>query len=211
MKPELLPASDPAALRYAVKVLRLGGLVAFPTDTVYGVGALISAAAAVQRLYTMKGRSTDKAIAVLVATPADLSQVAQSLTPAVQRLAERFWPGPLTLVVPKLPTLPAGVSAWPTVGVRQPDHALALELLQLSGPLAVTSANRSGEPSALTAQAVLDQLAGRIDVLLDGGRVPGGTASTVIDCTVMPPVMLRPGPITQADLDETLKEMGAKI
>ena len=193
-----MPANDPNALRYAGDVLRYGGLVAFPTDTVYGVGALAFHPEAVLRLYTVKGRPTEKAIAVLIGREADLAQVAGELTPAARRLAEKFWPGSLTLVVPKHPRLPQAVSALPTVGVRMPDHDLARRLLTQTGPMAVTSANRSGEPNALTAADVLAQLAGRIELVLDGGRVPGGVPSTVVDCTASIPQVLREGPVSAA-------------
>ncbi len=206
MKTEIISAGEAHAVRYAADVLRHDGLVAFPTDTVYGVGALAFHADAVQRLYGVKGRSTDKAIAVLIAENADLQKVAAALTPSAEKIARRFWPGPLTLVVPKHPALPKAVSALPTVGVRLPDHALVRALLALTGPLAVTSANRSGEPNALTAQDVLAQLAGRIELILDGGRVSGGVPSTVVDCSGPRPEVLRPGPITAADLEAELAE-----
>ena len=198
MKTETLPTSDPNVLRYAVDVLRYGGLVAFPTDTVYGVGALAFHREAVMRLYTVKGRSTDKAIAVLLGREADLGQVTSALTPAAQRLAAKFWPGSITLVVPKHPQLPEAISSTPTVGVRMPDHDFARRLLTLTGPMAVTSANRSGEPNAQTAADVLAQLDGRIELVLDGGRVPGGVPSTVVDCTSAEPHILRDGPISAA-------------
>jgi len=206
MKTEVLSASDPNAMRHAADVLRHNGLVAFPTDTVYGVGALAFKAEAVQRLYVVKGRATDKAIAVLVARTADLPKVAQELTPSAQRLARDFWPGPLTLVVPKHPDLPAAVSALPTVGVRFPDHPVARRLLELTGPLAVTSANRSGEPNALTAEEVLAHLSGRVDLLIDGGRAPGGIPSTVVDCTGLAPMILRQGPVSAAEIEATLSQ-----
>lgn len=205
MKTEVLSASDPSAIRYAADVLRHDGLVAFPTDTVYGVGALAFKAETVQRLYIVKGRSTNRAIAVLVGRNSDLLHVAKELTPCAQKLALKFWPGPLTLVVPKHPRLPAAVSALPTVGVRQPNHPVVRKLLELTGPLAVTSANRSGEPNSLTAEEVLAHLAGRIDLLLDGGRVPGGVPSTVVDCTGATPVILREGPISAADIEAALQ------
>jgi L-threonylcarbamoyladenylate synthase len=204
LKTEVLSASDPNALRHAADVLRHNGLVAFPTDTVYGVGALAFKAEAVQRLYVVKGRATDKAIAVLVARTADLPKVAQELTPSAQRLAQKFWPGPLTLVVPKHLDLPAVVSALPTVGVRFPDHPVARKLLELTGPLAVTSANRSGGPNALTAEEVLAHLSGRVDLLIDGGRTPGGVPSTVVDCTGLVPMILRQGPVSAAEIEAAL-------
>jgi L-threonylcarbamoyladenylate synthase len=205
MQTQVILAQASEALPQALAVLQRGGLVAFPTDTVYGVGALAFSASAVERLYEVKGRSAEKAIAVLVAQQADLAKVARVLTPSAQALALRYWPGPLTLVVPKHPDLPEAVSALPTVGVRQPDHPVALALLRLAGPMAVTSANLSSQPSAATAAEVLAQLGGRLDLLLDGGQTPGGVASTVIDCTAEPPVILRPGPIGPAEVEAALK------
>jgi L-threonylcarbamoyladenylate synthase len=161
-------------------------------------------AEAVQRLYIIKGRSTDKAIAVLVARNSDLLRVADELTPAAQKLALKYWPGPVTLVVPKAPSLPKAVSALPTVGVRLPDHPAARALLELTGPLAVTSANRSGEPSTLTAEDVLAQIGGRIDLLLDGGRTPGSLPSTVVDCTGARPRVLREGPISAVEIEAAI-------
>jgi L-threonylcarbamoyladenylate synthase len=207
MQTEVLPAQDPAAVRYAADVLRHDGLVAFPTDTVYGVGALVFREAAVQRLYRVKGRSTDKAIAVLVAHNADLLNIAGTLTASAQLMAQKFWPGPVTLVVPKHPLLPKAVSPLPTVGVRQPNHPLVRQLLTLTGPLAVTSANRSGDANTLTAQEVLAQLNGRIDLILDGGRVNGGVPSTVVDCTRDDPVILREGPVSAEQIAEALKRV----
>jgi len=202
MKTEVLAANAPDTLRHAADVLRHNGLVAFPTDTVYGIGALAFKAEAVERLYVVKGRATDKAIAVLLARDEHLPQVTLALTPSAQKLAAKFWPGPLTLVVPKHPQLPASVSATLNVGVRVPDHALARQLLDLTGPLAVTSANRSGEPNSLSAEEVLAQLAGRVDVLIDGGLTPGGVPSTVVDCTEAKPRILRTGPISEAEIVE---------
>ncbi len=207
MKTEILSAQDPQAVRYAADVLRHDGRGACATVTVDGVGALVFREAAVQRLYRVKGRSTDKAIAVLVAHHADLVNIAGALTPRAQQMAQRFWPGPLTLIVPKHPRLPEAVSALPTVGVRQPDHPQLHDLLLLTGPLAVTSANRSGEANTLTAQEVLAQLSGRIDLILDGGRVNGGVPSTVVDVTGSQPVILRAGPVSAAEIEAALKSV----
>jgi L-threonylcarbamoyladenylate synthase len=204
MKTEVLPISTPDAIQHAAEVLQRNGLVAFPTDTVYGVGALAFQAEAVEKLYTIKERSKEKAIPILIAHPADLSRVAKELTPAAQRLAEKFWPGPLTLVVSKRASLPEAVSATATVGVRVPDQPLTQKLLELTGPLAVTSANLSGAPDALTADEVLAQLAGRIDIVLDGGRVLGGQPSTVVDCSGATFKILRAGPISAADIQAAI-------
>jgi L-threonylcarbamoyladenylate synthase len=204
MDTEVSSAAAPDTLRYAGDVLRHNGLVAFPTDTVYGVAAHLSRPEAIRRLYVVKGRSTDKAIAVLVGRVDDLASVTADLTPAARALARRFWPGPLTLVLARHPGLPAAVSALATVGVRLPDHPVARALLEQVGPLAVTSANRTGEANPLTAADVLAQLGGRIELIVDGGRVPGGVPSTVVDCTGPVPQVLREGPVTAAAIAAAL-------
>jgi L-threonylcarbamoyladenylate synthase len=197
---EVLLAADPGSLERALEVLTSGGLVAFPTDTVYGLGAMAFSAGAAARIYQAKGRSIEKALPVLLSSAADLPQVALEPPPIARRLAARFWPGPLTLVVPRQPTIPEVVSALPTVGVRVPDHVVALRLLAAAGPMAVTSANRAGGASPRTAGEVLAQLAGVVDLILDGGETPGGIPSTVVDCTTEEPIVLREGPIRLAEL-----------
>jgi len=197
---EILPASSLATLPRALEILRRGGLVAFPTDTVYGVGALAFDAAAVESIYTAKGRPEEKAIPILIGEAEDLSKVASEVPAMAARLAARFWPGPLTLVVPKHSTLPQAVSALPTVGVRLPDHPVARALLIAAGPMAVTSANRSGQFSPATAQEVLSQLGGRIGLILDGGKTPGGIPSTVVDCTGEEPRIIREGPVSAGEI-----------
>jgi len=204
METTILTATHSNAIYQAVKVLRRGGLVAFPTDTVYGVGALPSHRQAVAQLYEIKGRDSAKAIPILLSDPSELDQVAVAVSDMAQRLAQRFWPGPLTLVVPIQPSLPEEISSGATVGVRMPDHSVALELMRQTGPLAVTSANLSGATSSVTAQEVLEQLGGRIQLILDGGRAPGGSSSTVVDCTGPEPKILRLGPVS---LDEILEAL----
>jgi L-threonylcarbamoyladenylate synthase len=195
MRTVILSADDPLSLDQAVQALRRGGLVAFPTDTVYGVGAHIFQRAAIRRLYKVKGRGADKAIPVLLPNIDALLQVALPLTSPARRLAERFWPGPLTLVVPRRPDLPFEINTGPTVGVRVPGHPIALALLAAAGPLAVTSANRSGGADSLSAAEVSAALGDGVELLLDGGRTPGGVPSTVVDCTQAQPSVLRAGPI----------------
>ena len=204
MKTVVLAATPQENVRRAAAVLREGGLVAFPTDTVYGLGADAFSRAAVLRIYSAKGRPPNKAIAVLLPSAADIGQVAERISPEALRLAERFWPGPLTLVVPKNRRVPDAV-AGATVGVRVPDHAVASALLHLSGPLAVTSANLSGDVSPVTAAEALQQLDGRLELILDGGSSPGGIASTVVDCTQGDIVILRAGPLSREDLLEALR------
>jgi L-threonylcarbamoyladenylate synthase len=206
VKTEILAASDPQALPRALNLLWRGELVAFPTDTVYGVGARPDNPEAIETLYQAKDRQSSKAIAILLASPDALPQVAQEMGPAASRLAHRFWPGPLTLVVPRHPGLPANLSPLPTIGVRMPDHPLALALLRAAGPLAVTSANLSGASSAVTAEEVASQLGGRIPLILDGGRTPGGVSSTVVDCTGPAVVVLRQGPVSEAEIRQALED-----
>jgi L-threonylcarbamoyladenylate synthase len=203
VRTQVVRASDPSALHRALDVLRGGGLVAFPTDTVYGLGALAFESAAALRLYQAKEREAEKAIPVLLSGVGDLDAVA-SASAMARRLAEKFWPGPLTLVVVKRPELPSVVAPADTVGVRVPDHPVALHLLRAAGPLAVTSANRSGSPSPRTADEVRAELGGRIELILDGGECPGGRSSTVVDCTRESPLILREGPITLGQIEAAL-------
>ena len=208
MKTEILPAEFPQSIARALEILQAGGLVAMPTDTVYGVGALAFDAQAVERIYEAKNRPNEKAIPILMGDADDLHKVVASVPEMGFVLAGRFWPGPLTLLLPKHPSLPEGISNLPTVGVRVPDHAVARALLQAAGPMAVTSANLSGLPSTTLAGEVLAQLGGRIPLILDGGRTPGGIPSTVVDCTGADPKILRQGPISR---DEILKALGLEV
>jgi len=204
METSILLAELPHALERAIELLREGQLVAFPTDTVYGLGALAFDREAIERIYLVKGRDTTRPISVLVGSPAALAEVTAGMNALARCLAEKFWPGALTLVVPRHPALPDNLFAQPTIGVRMPDHPVVLALLKQAGPLTGTSANLSGLPSASTAQEVYAQLFGRIPLILDGGRTPGGSPSTVVDCTGSRPVILRLGPITQDQIFSTL-------
>jgi L-threonylcarbamoyladenylate synthase len=206
METKTLLVSSPAALPLALEILKRGGLIAFPTDTVYGVGALAFDGAAVESIYTAKDRPVEKAIPVLIGDPDDLAKVSLDVPEIALKLAARFWPGPLTLVVPKHPDLPEAVSAAPTVGVRVPDHPVARALLRAAGPMAVTSANLSGQPSPSTAQEVFAQLGGRIALILDGGKTPGGLPSTVVDCAGAEPQILREGPISREEIFTILRQ-----
>jgi len=200
MKTEILSVDSPLSLPRALEILQLGGLVAFPTDTVYGVGALAFIADAVESIYAAKNRPVEKAIPVLIGDVDDLAKVCVDIPEIALKLAARFWPGPLTLVVPKHPRLPEAVSATATVGVRIPDHPVARVLLRLAGPMAVSSANLSGQLSPTTAQEVFTQLGGRIALILDGGKTPGGVSSTVVDCVGAEPKVLREGPISKGEI-----------
>lgn len=196
METKVLPAGK-EAIDVAARILAEGGLVAFPTDTVYGVGAHVFQLDAVERIYVAKIRPRDKAIPILLARADDLVLVAEGITETAWLLAERFWPGGLTLVLPRKANVPDVVSAGgPTVAVRVPNHPVPLALIAaLGAPLAATSANLSGRPSPVTAQEVEAELGGRIELVLDGGRCPGGVPSTVLDLTADPPAILRAGAI----------------
>ena len=193
---EIIPADDHKSIQRALKVLQKGGLVAFPTDTVYGLGALAFDGNAIESIYLAKARPIEKAIPVLIGDNADLENVSNSISDVAYKLASCYWPGPLTIIVPKKPTLPEAVSATETVGVRVPDHPVARALLRSTGPMAVTSANISGQPSPSTAQDVFEQLKGRIELIIDGGQTPGGVPSTLVDCTGSEIKVLREGPIS---------------
>ena len=208
MKTQILTTDDPAALTTALEVLRSDEVVAFPTDTVYGVGAYAFHSEAVQRLYVAKDRSEEKAIPLLIAKADDLSLVASEVSDIVRWLAARFWPGGLTLVVPRHPRVLTAVSPGPTVAVRMPAHPFVLDLIAaLGAPLAATSANISGQPSPTTAAEVVAQLGGRIPLILDGGPCPGGIPSTVVDVTVDPPVVLRHGAISADIILDALRDL----
>jgi L-threonylcarbamoyladenylate synthase len=197
VKTDIVPATE---IKRALEVLKSGGLVAFPTDTVYGVGALAFDNAAIESIYTAKDRPIEKAIPILIGEMTDLDKVAVNIPNMARIFASRFWPGPLTCIVPKKQTLPLAVSATSTVAVRIPNHADALALLRAAGPMAVTSANISGQPSPSTAEEVYAQLNGRIPLILDGGKTPGGVPSTLVDCIGNEPIILREGPISLAEL-----------
>jgi L-threonylcarbamoyladenylate synthase len=199
---------DPAqpsreAIRQAAAVLHRGGLVSFPTETVYGLGASALDAAAVQRIFEAKGRPAHNPIIVHVAGVVGVSAVAASWPAAAAALAQRFWPGPLTLVLPRRSEVPDVVTAsGPTVAVRVPAHPVARALLEEAAiPVAAPSANRSAGLSPTRAEHVLHDLDGRIDLVLDGGPCPGGIESTVIDVTTVPPRLLRPGLVSRGELE----------
>lgn len=196
-------APDPVAIAKAAAVLRSGGLVAFPTETVYGLGANALDAAAVARIFKAKGRPPSNPLIVHIAEAGRVSEVAADWPEIAGRLAERFWPGPLTLVLPKRRELPDVVTAGgPTVAVRVPAHPVAQTLLRAAAlPVAAPSANRSTELSPTTAAHVLRGLAGRIDLVLDGGPTSGGIESTVLDVTTDPPRLLRPGLVTRSEIE----------
>lgn len=204
---ELVDGTDPGAIARVVAALESGDIVAFPTDTVYALAASLTDPDALQRLYDAKGRPDSKPIPVLLDSVASLDQVALPLDSDVFAVVRRYWPGPLTVVLPARPNLSPLVTApgrtgARTVAVRAPDHLLAREIIQrVGGALAATSANISGQDPASTSDQVLDQLGDRVGIILDGGASPGGLASTIIEIRTEGPVVLREGSLSVAELD----------
>jgi L-threonylcarbamoyladenylate synthase len=192
----------------AVAILRRGGLVAIPTETVYGLAADASNADAVRRIFAVKGRPTDHPVIVHVGAVDELDRWAASVPPAAATLADACWPGPLTLLVPRAPSvLDVVTGGRPTVGVRMPAHPLTLELLaRFGGGLAAPSANRFGRVSPTTADHVRADLGDDVDLVLDGGPCPIGVESTIVDCTVDPPQVLRPGAISADEIARLLNQ-----
>jgi len=193
-------------LDYAAEVLRSGGLVAFPTETVYGLGANALNAGAVEGIYHAKGRPSDNPLIVHIADTDTLKDVAETIPQAAKPLMEKFWPGPLTLIMPKSEKVPEIITAGlNTVAIRMPSHPVALALIKKAGvPVAAPSANSSGKPSPTAAEHVWLDLAGKVDIIIDGGKSDVGVESTVLDVTVQPPQILRPGGVTKEQLEKVL-------
>jgi L-threonylcarbamoyladenylate synthase len=201
---------DDAGRAEAIDVLRAGGIVALPTDTVYGIAVARAAPDGIERLFAAKRRPADKAVMLLLAE-IDQASEAGRMTPAAVALAEAFWPGGLSLVVPQRPDVP-----WPpvltggagTIGLRVPDHPTPRALARTVGPLPTTSANVSGLPEASDAVGILAQLGDAVELVLDGGRAHGGPASSVVDCSGDRPVILRAGAIPVDALAAALDRAG---
>ncbi|HOE02167.1 MAG TPA: L-threonylcarbamoyladenylate synthase [Anaerolineaceae bacterium] len=202
-----LPADNPASIETALDLLTEGEIVAFPTDTVYGLGANAFYSPGIIKLFEAKGRDANKAIAVLIGDNGHLDLLTDFLSASARKLIEHFWPGGLTIVVPKKKDLPELLSAGSSIGIRMPNHNIALELLNKFGPLATTSANLSGKNNPHNAGDVLNQLNGRVPLILDGGRCPGGVPSTVVDCSTDEVRILRPGAISHEAIDAVISRL----
>lgn len=199
---KLLTLEEPRALEQAISAMQHGGIVAFPTDTVYGIGASLTFPEALERIFEIKGRDKDRPLPLLLSSPAQLAKVTDDVDPDLLRLASAFWPGPLTIALPALDSLPPQVvAADGTVGVRVPDHSVALILAQrCGGAIAVTSANLSGQAPALRPDQIDPALADNLDLVLDGGIARGGVASAVIrleDATIN---VIREGAISGTEI-----------
>lgn len=202
-----------ASYQRAVDILKEAGVVAFPTETVYGLGALATDAYAVQRIFEAKGRPSDNPLIVHIGNAEDVHNYAVDVPESAEDLIDAFWPGPLTLVFHKRPGVIAEnvTPGFDTVGLRMPDHPVALQLLRaLDGPLAAPSANRSGKPSPTEAGHVMTDLNGRIPLIVDGGKTGVGVESTVLDMTASPPEILRPGGVTREMIEEVIGPVRAE-
>lgn len=200
---------DPEKIAIAARVIREGGLVAFPTETVYGIGANAVDESAVKKIFEAKGRPSDNPLIVHIARMDEVFLLAEEVPEIALSLAERFWPGPLTLVLPRSEAVPKTVTGGlETVAVRMPSHPIAHLLIETAEvPIAAPSANLSGRPSPTAAKHVIEDLWGRVDIIIDGGEITHGIESTVLDITSVPPVLLRPGPISVEELREMVGEM----
>ncbi len=200
---------DPAAVREAARALARGGLVVFPTETVYGLGADATDGEAVRGIFAAKGRPFDNPLIVHVAAPADVAPLVREVPAAAEALARAFWPGPLSIVLPRTGRIAPEVSCGlDTVAIRMPAHPVALELIRLAGvPVAAPSANVSGRPSPTRAEDALADLDGRVDYVIDAGPCPVGVESTVLDLTGEVPLVLRPGGVTVEDLERVVGEV----
>ena len=196
-------------LKKAGEIIKNGGLVAFPTETVYGLGGDALNRHSSEKIYEAKGRPSDNPLIVHICEVEDLEKIAQDIPKEAYLLAEKFWPGPLTMIFQKKECVPPETTGGlGTVAVRMPKHELALEFIREAGGfVAAPSANRSGRPSPTLAEHVLEDLNGRIEMILDGGEVGIGLESTIVDMTVSPPVILRPGFINEEMLNQVLDEV----
>ena len=207
MTAKIFSASDPAAIKRAADVLRAGGIVAYPTDTVYGLGANVFSPEALDKVMDAKQRPDEKSLPVLIGDRGYLRELVLSVPPSAGKLIEAFWPGALTIVLVKQEGL-SPLLGETTLAVRQPNHTAIQALLAAAGfPITGTSANLSGRPPATTAEEAVDQLGGAVDLILDGGPAPGSTPSTVIDCTVHPARILREGAVTRSALAAVLGDL----
>ena len=202
-------SSEPGSIEKAGEILKKGGLVAFPTETVYGLGANALDEKAAAKIYAAKGRPSDNPLIVHIARMEDLPAVASEIPEKAKMLAEHFWPGPLTMIFKKTEKVPYGTTGGlDTVAVRMPVHPVALQVIAAGGGfIAAPSANTSGKPSPTTAAHVAADMDGRIDMVLDGGAAGIGLESTIVDMSEETPVILRPGYINQAMLEQVIGEV----
>ncbi len=200
--PSLLKVTLPEARHQAARIIHQGGVIAFPTDTLYGLGADIWNPQAVERVFLLKGREFGKPLPVLIGTLEQLPQLVRAIPPRAERLLQAFWPGPLTLLFPARPEIhPLLLGDAGKIGIRLPAYPWVQDLIQRAGvPLTGTSANPAGKPPALDALQVLDYFGDRLDLILDGGRAEQTVGSTVVDVSVDPPLFIREGILRREEI-----------
>lgn len=204
MKTKILKANK-AGLHAATIAIKKGQVVVFPTETVYGIGASVLHKGAIRKVFKAKERPSDNPLIVHIASYAQLDLIAKDISGKAKKVMQKFWPGPLTLILHKTKSVPSIVTAnLRTVAVRMPNYVFAKKLINATGPIAAPSANISGRPSGTQAGHVIEDLQGKVDVIVDGGKSKIGIESTVIDMTVDPPVILRPGHVTQENLQKVI-------
>jgi L-threonylcarbamoyladenylate synthase len=199
-KPLIISMDYPDAINKATDVLLHTGVIAFPTDTVYGIACLAFNSDAIERIFSIKGRDSNKALPILIGNLEQLDMIALPINEKAKKLVKEFWPGALTIVVMRKPALPENLTPYPTVGVRMPKHAWLLKFIEKVGPLATTSANRSGQIEAHNATEVAEALDEKIDLIIDGGQSPLALPSTVVNCSGPEIKILREGPITSEEI-----------
>lgn len=202
----LIKKASEEAFKEAGRILKAGGILAFPTDTVYGLGAVYTNDAAVKRIFAAKGRNEKKPLSILVSDPSQALLLSDEITPQAEKLMEAFWPGALTLILKKNSSVSDRISARrDTVGIRMPDSEAALKVIEAAGaPLAAPSANLSGKRSSVSFENVKEDLYGRIDMIIDGGDCPIGLSSTIADLSGKDLRLLREGSISRGDLERVL-------
>ncbi len=208
--PEILKIHPDASLKEHAKrirdILRSGGVIAFPTDTYYGLGADPFNEEGIRRIFEIKSRKSDKPLLVLVESATQVDQLAQCRSQEADRLMQEFWPAPLTLIFKAVQELPDSLTAKSgTVGIRMPGNEWTLRLIEVTGPLTAPSANKHNEADLRTAEEVAQTFGNQIDLIIDPGPAPGGKVSTLLDTTTLPPVLIRHGVITQQEIESVLK------
>jgi len=203
MVPMIEINSDGSSILEAVRIMKGGGVIAYPTETFYGLGADIGNAQALEKIYAIKGRDFDKPISIIIGSREDVATFARDITPAAETLMDRFWPGGITLLFNASEDVPGKLTAKTgKIGIRLSSNPVATLLAQsLSGAITATSANRSGREECVSIEEVVDSIGENLDAVINGGRTPGGAGSTIVDTTVDPPVIVREGiiplPVTE--------------
>ncbi len=210
MVPIIKIRSDGSSIMEVVRIMKEGGVIAYPTETFYGLGADIRNAQALEKIYTIKGRDFDKPISIIIGSREDLTTFAGDITPAAETLMDRFWPGGITLLFNASQDVPGKLTAKTgKIGIRLSSNPVATLLAQrLSGAITATSANRSGQEECVSIEEVLDSIGKSLDAVIDGGRTPGGAGSTIVDTTVDPPVIVREGIIPSSAIYENYSRSG---